>query len=86
MQTGDARPAAALEDWPHDDRRPDPEQDLERYLFIPNEGPHDAWRDMHEFATGLPDDQIRGQMLDAIDGKARLGSMRAGRPALSSER
>jgi hypothetical protein len=73
MQTGDAWPEAALDDWPHDDPRPDPDNDPERYLFVPTEGSRDAWQDMHDFATGVPDAHLKEQLLDAIDGKGAFG-------------
>jgi hypothetical protein len=74
MQTGFAWPESALDDWPHDDEPcPDPDNDPQRYLFIPNEGSGDAWQDMHDFAAALPDDQFRERLLDAIDGKGAFG-------------
>lgn len=73
MQTGAVWPEAVLEDWPHDDPPPDPDEDPERYLFIPNEGSRDAWRDLHDFAMALSDDHIRDELLEAIDGKGAFG-------------
>jgi hypothetical protein len=68
-ERGDAWPERVLEDWPDDEPRPDPDEDPERYLFIPNEGSREAWRDMQDFAYCLDDDDIREQLLDAIDGR-----------------
>jgi hypothetical protein len=73
MQTGDAWPEAALDDWPHDDPCPNPDNDPERYLFVPNEGSRDAWQDMHDFATGVSEAHLREQLLDAIDGRGAFG-------------
>jgi hypothetical protein len=73
MQTGDAWPTALLDDWPHDDPCPDPDNDPARFLFVPNEGSRDAWQDMHDFATGLLQAHVREQLLDAIDGRGAFG-------------
>ena len=66
--TGGAWPESVLDDWDDDDA-PDPDADPDRFLFIPNIGSRDAWEDMREFASGVDDEQVREQLLDAIDGR-----------------
>ena len=73
MPTGEAWLELALEDWPGDEPRPDPDEIPERYLFIPHEGSRDAWRDMRDFASDLEDARTRQQLLDAIEGRGAFG-------------
>jgi hypothetical protein len=74
--TGDAWPAAVLEDWAGDGPPPDPEADPDRYVFIPHVGSREAWEDMREFATDVEADSIRAQLLDAIDGRGAFSRFR----------
>jgi hypothetical protein len=74
--TGDAWPAAVLEDWAGDGPPPDPEAAPDRYLFIPHVGSREAWEDMREFATDVDADSIRTQLLDAIDGRGAFSRFR----------
>jgi hypothetical protein len=75
-QTGDAWPAAVLEDWAGDGPPPDPEEAPDRYVFIPHVGSREAWQDMREFAMDVEDDTIRTQLLDAIDGRGAFSRFR----------
>jgi hypothetical protein len=75
-ETGDAWPEGALDDWVGDGERPDPEDDPDRYLFIPNEGSREAWEDMREFAATVQDPALRDRLLDAIDGRGAFARFR----------
>src|SRR4051812_9656874 len=55
FETGDVWPEAALDDWAGDGEAPNPDEDSDRYLFIPNEGSRDAWEDMRDFAANVDD-------------------------------
>lgn len=74
--TGDAWPAAVLEDWAGEGLPPDPEEAPDRYQFIPHVGSRDAWEDMREFATDVEADSVRTQLLDAIDGRGAFSRFR----------
>jgi len=74
--TGMAWPEAILDDWPLNGDRPDPEEDPDRYLYIPNEGSREAWEDMHKFASDVTDAAVRDRLLDAIDGKGAFSRFR----------
>jgi hypothetical protein len=75
-QTGDAWPAAVLDDWAGDGPPPDPEAAPDRYVFIPHVGSREAWQDIREFATDVEADTIRAQLLDAIDGRGAFSRFR----------
>jgi len=68
-ESGDVWPEAVLDDWAGDGDPPDPDANPDRYLFIPNEGSREAWRDMRDFAYGVENEAVRGQLLDAVDGR-----------------
>ena len=89
-RTGDVWPQAVLDDWAGDGDAPDPDADADaepdRYLFVPNEGSHEAWRDMRQFAAGVDEDTVREQLLDAIDGRGAFSRVPAdARPPRRSE-
>lgn len=75
-RTGEVWPRAVLDDWAGDGDAPDPDADPDRYLFLPNEGSHEAWRDMRDFAGGIDDATVREQLLDAIDGRGAFSRFR----------
>lgn len=75
-ETGVAWPEAVLDDWAGDEPRPDPDEDPDRYLFIPNEGSRAAWEDMRDFADSVDDEGVREKLLDAIDGKGAFSRFR----------
>jgi hypothetical protein len=68
-ESGDVWPEAVLDDWAGEGDAPDPDEDPDRYLFIPNEGSREAWEDMRDFAVEVEDEAVREQLLDAIDGR-----------------
>jgi hypothetical protein len=74
--TGSAWPEAVLDDWAGEENQPDPDAKPDRYLFVPNEGSHEAWEDMSAFATTVNDPAIRDRLLDAIDGRGAFSRFR----------
>lgn len=75
-QTGDVWPEAVLDDWAGDGDAPDPDEDPDRYLFIPNEGSREAWEAMRDFAVDVGDEVTREQLLDAIEGRGAFSRFR----------
>jgi Uncharacterised protein family (UPF0158) len=75
-RTGDAWPAAVIDDWAGEGDPPDPDAAPDLYLFIPNVGSREAWEDMRTFATDVDADELRAQLLDAIDGRGAFSRFR----------
>jgi hypothetical protein len=67
-ETGSAWPEVVLDDWAGGEAQPDPDNDPDRYLCVPNEGSREAWEDMREFAGQVHDRVLRDRLLDAING------------------
>jgi hypothetical protein len=75
LTTGMAWPEMALKDNPPDDLE-ELDLDDERWLFLPNLGSHEAWRDMRDFAAEQSDPVMAERLLDAIDGRGAFSRFR----------
>jgi Uncharacterised protein family (UPF0158) len=76
FETGYTWPQAIIEDWGGDGEAPDADADPDRYLYVPNEGSREAWRDMRDFAADVQDPATRERLLDAIDGRGAFSRFR----------
>jgi hypothetical protein len=74
LETGVTWPSSVLDTG--DDDVPDPDADPDRYLFVPNEGSREAWRDMRDFTESLTDAGLRDQFQDAISGRGAFSRFR----------
>jgi hypothetical protein len=57
-----------------------------RYITLPRDETHDAYRDMEDFVTTVTDERLRERLADAIDGRGAFGRFKRALSAHDEER
>ena len=76
LETGSCWPESVVDDWGGDEEgAPDPEGEPDRWVFVPNVGSGESWRDMERFAetVGGP---VGDRLAEAIDGRGAFSRFR----------